>query len=379
MQPLALHLPTRTILKGLAWALLVAAALRLWPEIVFLSLSLLLAVALDPFVATLARRGVSRGVSVSLLAVILIVLFLLIIVFVVPPLLKQGTDIAANFPAFRARVERRIPADAPTLKTVVGQIFSLPSAPEVAEKLNRPLIWGELAVGLVTRTTLVLIATLYLLLDGKRLYAWLLAYVPRRHREKMAATVPEVSAVVYGYVRGQLLTSVLFGSFAAAALQLLKVPAVIPLAVLAGLCDVIPVVGIILAMAPAVLLALTVSPLTAAIVATSYITYHLFESYFIAPRVYGRALRLSTLAVLLALIVGGALQGILGAVIVLPLVAAYPIIERIWLRGYLGPEVLLDHRALATAAETGRDTAIEAVLQGEKHPDETSSGRKNTG
>ena len=54
--------------------------------------------------------------------------------------------------------------------------------------------------------------------------------------------------------------------------------------------------------------------------------------------------------------------------IALPLVAAYPIIERIWLKSYLAPEVLQDHSALAHAAETGRETAIDAVLNGEEHP-----------
>ncbi len=374
-QRIALHLPTRTILKGLAWTLLVWGVLKLWPEIVYLSLSLLMAVALEPFIAALARRGISRRTSVALLAVILVALIVLSVAFVLPPLLKQGAAIAANFPAFHARIDRRLPADEPMLRTVVDQVFLLPSAPDVAAKLKQPLIWGELAVSTVTKTTLVLIATLYLLLDGRRLYAWLLAYIPRRHREKMAATVPEVSAVVYGYVRGQVLTSLLFGLFAAVVLELLKIPAVIPLAVLAGVCDVIPVVGIILALVPAALLAFTVSPIAAAVVATAYVTYHQFESYLIVPRVYGKALRLSTLTVLLALVVGGALQGILGAVIVLPLVAAYPIIERIWLRGYLGAEVLQDHRALARAAEAGRDTAVEAVLQGEKHPDEPAAPR----
>jgi predicted PurR-regulated permease PerM len=140
------------------------------------------------------------------------------------------------------------------------------------------------------------------------------------------------------------------------------------LAVIAGICDVLPVVGIVIATAPAVLLALTVSPSVAATVACLYVGYHLLEAYVIVPRVYGKSLRISTLGVLLALIVGGSLQGIIGAVIVLPLVAAYPIVERIWLREYLAPEVIQDHSALVRAAETGRDTAIEAVLNGEEHP-----------
>jgi len=288
-------------------------------------------------------------------------------VLVLPSLVRQGGEVAATFPAFRDRAQQHLPEN-PLFKTLMSQLLLLPTKPEVAHLLNRPLIWGQVALSGVTTTLVVLIIALYLVVDGRRLYAWMLAYVPRRHREKMARTVPEVSQVVFSYVRGQLITSALFAVFTALVLWWLKVPASLPLALLAGVCDIIPVVGIVVATAPAALLALTVSPGTAAAVVGLYVGYHLLESYFIVPRIYGKSLRLSTLAVLLALIVGGSLQGIVGAVIVLPLVAAYPIIERIWLRSYLAPEVIGDHSALARAAETGRETAIDAVLNGEEHP-----------
>ena len=93
--------------------------------------------------------------------------------------------------------------------------------------------------------------------------------------------------------------------------------------------------GILIAIVPAVLLALAVSPGTAVVVAIAYLVYHLAEAYFILPRVWGSKLKMSTLSVLLALLVGGKLQGIIGALLVLPLVAAYPIIERHWLGGFL--------------------------------------------
>jgi predicted PurR-regulated permease PerM len=93
----------------------------------------------------------------------------------------------------------------------------------------------------------------------------------------------------------------------------------------------LPVLGVVVSTLPAVLLALTVSPLAAAAVLALYILYHVIENDVLVPRVYGRRLRMSGLAVLIALVVGGTLQGILGAVLVLPLVAAYPIVERIWL------------------------------------------------
>lgn len=362
-----LHIPTKTILKVLSWALLAWLAVKLWPELVYLSLSLLLAVALGPLVVRLNRLGLGRGPSVALIGLAMLGLAAVLVLFVLPSVVRQGAEVAANFPAFRERAQQHMPQN-PLLKNLMTELLLLPTKPEVARELNQPLMWGQVALSGVATTLVVLITALYLVLDGRRLYAWLLAYVPRRHRLKMARTVPEVSAVVYGYVRGQLITSALFAAFAALVLSILKVPAAMPLAVLAGICDVIPLVGIVIATAPATLLALTVSPGTAATVTGLYAAYHLLEAYVIVPSVYGRSLRLSTLGVLLALIVGGAVQGILGAVIVLPLVAAYPIVERIWLRSYLAPEVIQDHSALARAEETGRDTAIDAVLNGEEHP-----------
>ena len=75
------------------------------------------------------------------------------------------------------------------------------------------------------------------------------------------------------------------------------------------------------------------------------------------------------------LLIGFRLQGIIGAVLVLPLVAAYPIIERHWLGGYLRSRVLTDHVALAKAAESGSETAIDTVISGEKHASEAGAGR----
>jgi predicted PurR-regulated permease PerM len=369
---LEIHLPTSTIVKVLLTLLLVWASLRLWPEFVLFSIAVLLAVTLDPAVDRMTARGLSRGFAILLIAFAMVGLAVLLIGLVLPPLGEQVTKVIGDFDLFRHRVEQRLPANYPFLKKVVAQIFELPSSPDVAAKLKQPLAWGRAAVSGLTAFILVIVLTLYLLLDGKRLYAWLLAFVPRRHRERLAETMQEVSAVVHAYVRAQVLTALLFTIFTAAVLSVFRVPAMVPLAVIAGICDVVPVLGIIIATLPAVMMALTVSPVAAGAVMLAYLLYHVFESYFLLPRIYGTRLRLSTLAVLLALIVGGTLQGIVGVVIVLPLVAAYPIVERIWLTGYLRAEVLKDHTALARAAEAGdeevAEQVVETVLQGEKHP-----------
>jgi predicted PurR-regulated permease PerM len=365
-----LHLPSATIVKVLLTVLIVWAGLRLWPEFIFLTLSLLLAVALHPLSLQLEKRGLSRGMAVLLIGLVMVAVSSALLWVMFTSLAEQAGRLVQDFPAFRQRIMEQIPASYGILKKVVGQLFALPYSPQFASQARAALAWGTSALSGVVGTFFILVLTLYLLLDGKRLYAWLLAYVPRRHREKMAVTVEGVSQVVTVYVRGQMIASALFMSFTAIVLSAFQVPAALPLALLAGFCDVIPVVGIVIAAVPAVLLAMAVSPVVAAAVAGLYIIYHVVEVYIIVPRVYGQRLRLSTLAVLLALVAGTTLQGLLGAVLVLPLVAAYPIIERIWLANYLSPEVIRDHKALARAAETGSERAVEAVLQGEKHPGE---------
>ncbi len=366
-------IPFATIAKLLAAALFVWVVLKLWLLFLVLLVAVLIAVTLHPVVAWLQRRGLSRGLAIAVMGLTLLGLILSFAVFVLPPLVAQLIRLAENFPAYRERVEQHIPANQPFLKEIAGEIFDLPSSPGIRAWLNQPLLWGKIAVGVIALTFFLYVLAMYLLLDGKRVYAWLLAYVPRRFRKRMADTVPEVSDVVFAYVGGQLVTSVLTTVVAFGILVGFGVPGAVPLALLAGIVDVIPIVGVIISTAPAVLMALTVSPVAGVGVLLFYVLYHIVESYVLVPRIYGRRLQLSTLAVLLALIVGGTLQGIVGAFLILPLVAAYPIIERIWLHDYLSSEVIHDHTALERAAESGSDHAVDAVLQGQRHRDERTA------
>jgi len=372
-----LHVPVSTILTLLIAAACVWALLRLVPSLVVFFVALVLAVTLWPVVDRMERRGLSRPLSVGMLALGMVAVVALFVFLILPPLANQSIELAANIGAYRRKVQAHLNPDHPLLARLMSEIFDLPSSPEVAHSLRRPLAWGQVVLESALAAVMVLVLSVYLLLDGKRTYAWLLAYVPRRHRSKMAETVPAVSEVVMAYVQGQLLTSLLAGGYAFAALTILRVPSALPLAVLAAICDVLPILGVVISTIPAAFFALTVSPFAAAAVVVLYLLYHAIENYVIIPRVYGRRLRLSPLVVLIALIVGGSLYGVLGAVLILPVFAAYPIIEKIWLTDYLSDEVVADHAELAEAAATGEDRAIDAVLQGEEHPSERMTIRKN--
>jgi predicted PurR-regulated permease PerM len=360
-------IPTSTILKVLVAALLVWGLLRLLPEVFLLTLAVLLAVTLAPIIAWLERRGLSHGLAVTLITALFLLAVAIAAVLVIPVLSSQATLLVENYRTYRSNAEQHLASQPAFVKRLMLQVLDLPSSPQVASSLKQPLAWGRIAVIGLTAAVLLFALTVYLLIDGRKTYAWILAYVPRRHRANMATTMEDVSAVITAYVQGQVLTSVLFGLFALAVLLLLHVPAAVPMAFLAAACDVVPVLGIVLATLPAAAIAFTVSPPTALAVVILYAAYHVLEVYLIIPKVYGRGLQLSGLVVLSALVVGGKLFGILGALIVLPLVAAYPIVERIWLHAYLSDEVLKDHSALESTDAEDSSHAVEKVLRGKKH------------
>jgi predicted PurR-regulated permease PerM len=205
---------------------------------------------------------------------------------------------------------------------------------------------GRMVVDGLLIVALILILTIYLLIEGRRTYKWLVAYAPPRHRDRVHVTACEARKAIYGYVVGNVATSVFATLVVLIALSLLHVPAALLLALLAGVFDFVPVLGFICSSVPAILLALGKSIGVAIIVAGIYIAYHTAENYYIGPRVYGDRLKLSNLAVILAFAVGAAIGGIGGALLALPLAAMYPAVERVWLKDYLNRDAVETHQQM---------------------------------
>ena len=236
------------------------------------------------------------------------------------------------------QVKRANPLLALRLKLVV-------SNPNVTRRLTAPfaaLFHPVVAIPVV----LAFVLAIYFLVEGDKTYAWLLAYVPPSRRDKVHETIIEARALMIAYVAGNIATSAFAGLFVLVTLHYLNVPSRLLLALLAAICDFIPVLGFVISAVPALLIAATVSGTTVWLVAVAYVACHLIENYLIGPRVYGTRLKLSNIAVIVALFVGAAIGGVVGALVALPFAAAYPAVERIWLADYLGRRVVQDHERL---------------------------------
>lgn len=334
-----LEVPFATLVKIALFALLCVVIIKVWPVILMIILAALIAVMLDPAVQWMTKHRIRRGIALTIVGFVMFGLLFAFLFVVVPTTVSEMRDLGKQLPRLLQEVSRRVPAAQPYIAPLAQVATRPPQGAQLQQWLMRGLIAGRFAVTAVTALTLTLVIALYLLIEGRRALEWLVVFAHGEHRKKLRRTLDEVHPIVFAYMRGQVITCCLCGGVAFTTLMLLHIPAALPLAVLAFVADLVPIVGTIIMIAPAVLLALVESPVKALIVLAVYLAYHFIESYFIIPRVFGREMRLSHLTVLLAVTIAGILQGAVGAVLILPFVAAYPVVEEIWLDRQLGDTV----------------------------------------
>jgi predicted PurR-regulated permease PerM len=334
--------PAKTLFKIFLAILLIACVMKLAPLLMLLFLSLLIAVTLSPILNWIDKRGAPRWVGVLIIVLGLLGLVGIFFGVILPNIVSQVSAFVADWPRMRQELVSQIPENS-MFHPYASKVLHGQGLPGQSSMLDHFLTAGQAVAGGVFTLLVVLILSVYLVVDGPRTFQWMLAFFEVKKRKKLRDTANEVSQVIFAYVAGQLITSGLVVVFSLLVLKLTHVPAALTLAVMAGIFDILPVLGFFLSAIPAILLALTVSPTTAMIVFGFYVFYHALENYFIVPKIYGDRLRVSTLTVLLSLLAADLLGGILGAIAVLPIVASYPIIERIWLGPYLNDSTIEKH------------------------------------
>ena len=341
--PPSLTVTWATLFKILTVVLLAFVVVKIAPLLEILILALLIAITFWPMMRWTQARGwpVSSGVLIA--AVVVLGFVIVFFGVLIPAVAQQLTDVIKDLPKFREHMLVSLPE---STRVGAARLMDAPSFSDPEPLMQSFLSWGALALASLARFLVVLAVAVYLVADGSRVFQWLLAFLPVVQRRKVAVAAPEIADVVSSYMAGQLITSLICAVYVFAMLTFLNVPNALLLAVLAGIFDVLPIIGFFLAVVPAAAVALTVSPGKALLVVVLYLVYHLIESYLIVPKIYGNRLRLSTLTVLVSCLAGALLAGVSGAIVVLPIVASYPIIERIWLHPLLEHDTIAKHEAI---------------------------------
>lgn len=331
-----------SIFRLLLGVLLAYAAVLLWPFFKLLTLAILVAVALYPLVAWVHRRGWPRWLGLLVASTVLIVVVVGCFVIIAPMIVRQLGTLADNLPKLRDQIMAQLPATGP-LHDALQHSADAGTVADSRLVLERFSAVVGTTLGGLANFIIVIGLALYLLVDGPRALRWLIVFFPATERDKISQALTQMSGLIYSYVAGQLFVSTLAATYLTIVLHFLGVPMALLLGIIAGICDILPIVGFFVAVFFAMAMGLTVSPTTALLAFVFYGAYHMFENVFILPRVYGRRLKLAKLAVPLAFVAGGLLAGVVGAIAALPIVAAYPVIERLWLARKLNPDAVKYH------------------------------------
>jgi predicted PurR-regulated permease PerM len=338
----------KIILTGTA---VVAGLYVLWLiryVIALVFMSIFLAIALGPAVAFFQRRlRLNRvmGIIVTYLSLLLVVVAVGFLV--VPPIVEQTAKFVENAPEYVADL-----GDNPTVRDIDNRYDITPTLQREAKKL--PARFGDaastlqhLVVGLVNAVitiVTVLVMTFFLLLDGKKLFEWVIRELgPRGPRVRVIAE--DVYESVAGYVTGNLALSFIAGLTTYLVLTVLAVPFAVPLAVLMSFLDLIPLVGASIAgFVIGVVAALGGNfPQDVIIWVVFLVVYQQVENNVLQPAIYRRTVALHPLLVIVAILIGAALLGILGALLAIPIAGAIQIVVKDWWQirksggGALGP------------------------------------------
>ncbi len=296
--------------------------------------AVILATGLAPLVRQLHRLGLPRGAAVLLIYLAFILAVVGFLVLVVPPLVQQTAELVRDAPQYGARIQqtlldlrKRFPFLPPLDQQLAQQVTGL--GEQIGAVLTQAFVVLEFALGVfsgLVSAVLVLLITLYLIVDGARIREYFLSFVAPARRERLRRVTDRIGERMGGWLIGQVELSLVIGVVVYLGLTVLGVQGALLLAVVAAVGEAIPIVGPVLSAIPAVIVALTQSPLLALATAIMYLVVQQLENNLLVPKIMERAVAIHPLAVIIALIIGGELLGIGGALVAVPVAAALAVI-----------------------------------------------------
>jgi predicted PurR-regulated permease PerM len=309
-------------------------------------IALFIAVSLDPAVRLLARRGLRRGLAVTLIFLLAFALAAGFLLSVIPPLVDQFRNLVDDLPGYLTRLQarsaqfRQLNDRFNVSDQLQGLVGTLPSRVGTGVLGVTSRVFGA-----VFNSLTVLVFTIYFMADMPRIRSGVVRLFPVERRPRARQVVDLVVDKVGGYMIGNIIISIIAGVASLIAFSLLGVPFPVPLAFVVALCDLIPMIGATLGAIIGVTVALfSTNLLHTILVAAFFVGYQQLENYVIAPRVLKTTVELGAAAVLIAGLIGATVLGLVGALMAIPVAAAF--------------NVLLNERLLAHEAAAGASAAV---------------------
>lgn len=301
--------------------------------IVLVFLSIILLSALRKPVEWLNSKRIPRVLSVLIVYIFVIAAISFAIGIIVPPLVSQTSDFISRLPQIIGTINdflvfNKIPVEdlsraiAGQLQSIAGNFIAISTA-----------IFSSIFLVLT-----IFVLTFYLLLEWKRFVRLIASPFAGKQEKKIINLIANVENGLGQWLRGQLTLSVVVGVLSYIGLQILGIPYALPLALIAGIFEIIPIVGPIIAAIPAVLVALTVAPVMALATAALFFIIQQLENNLIVPMVMSKVIGLQPPVVIIALMIGAKLAGIGGAFLAVPII----VVAKIVIKEFLTEDQKLD-------------------------------------
>src|SRR4051794_987608 len=323
--------PVRTLLQLLVFGTLVALAVLSLGTLLSIFLAAVLALGLDPVVAALVRRGWGRGkAALSVFAALFAVLFALVIA-TAGPVWDEIVDFVHQLPAYWDELTAKpafqdIISSGGTDDHIRNALKDLAAGlPEAASALLGAAggVFGSV-LSLVTLTFLAL----FLLMERPTITQWVFGFTRPDVEARWSPVLEDSISAVSSSLIGNVAISILAGLVAGLSAWALGLPFPIVLGLIAGILDLIPQVGATVAGVILVAVALTVGTTEAVVMALIQLVYQQIENYVVYPIVYRRAVELSGFTTIVAVLIAGALLGVVGAILAVPFAAVIKTVLR---------------------------------------------------
>jgi predicted PurR-regulated permease PerM len=341
-------------------------------QVVFIFLiAALVALVLNPLVHGLERLHVPRYAGVFVVYLGFVALVVLAVALVWPPIEDQLRALAAALPGMGGQANATIArlqqlADRAGLRIdVATQISSAlrAVAARIPQFTGNVMSIGVTVVRQVTYFIIIVVLSIYMLLDGRRIGRFVARHFPTRSEADGREYARNARAAVVDYVKAQVLLSAVMGASVGAAMWVLSLVGAFPsggryalfFGAWAALMEAIPYLGPVLAAVPPTLIALFESPLSALWVIVTFVLIQEVEGHVLVPVIMGSRFRVHPLVVIFAILAGGEIHGITGMLVAIPLI---PLVKETWM--FLRPRIEFEGWCAAVTGATGAGDAVSA-------------------
>ncbi|GAA2370777.1 AI-2E family transporter [Nonomuraea africana] len=312
-----------------AW-LLVQAIATAGSMLLLIVVSLFLAIGLNPAVEFLRAHNLSKPLAITVVFLGVILVFIGSGVALVPPLTEQSAEFVQRIPGYARQLQAN-----PTIRELderfqlLQRLVEYVSSGAFGSQLFGGLLgFGQVVIGAIFNALTVLVLTLYFLGSMASMKEAGYRLVPRSRRVRAKLLGDAVIEKIGGYVAGNLVISLIAGLTTFFFLMMLRVPYALALAMIVAVTDLIPLVGAFIGAVVASAVGFFVSVPVGIGCVIFFIVYQQIENYWIAPRIMQSSVDVPPVATIVGALIGGALLGVIGALLAIPLAAALLIIVR---------------------------------------------------